>query len=181
MESTMTVHITVNNRVPMLLSVTFDKIATLVWNVYWAHKFVASWIRYSCVYFYLWSFRFVAVSVCGRFGLWPFRFVAFPVCGRFGFWPFRFVAVPVSGRSEFRPFRFVAVYVLAFRFVAVMTRILNVEWTSCFYIACLCQSIEINSNKRVYRQSQVRMPNGCGVEWAECSLIIGTGCRVQVF
>ena len=25
------------------------------------------------------------------------------------------------------------------------------------------------------------MPNGCGVEWAECSLIIGTGCRVQVF
>ena len=24
------------------------------------------------------------------------------------------------------------------------------------------------------------MPNGCGVEWAECSLIIGTGCRVQV-
>ena len=33
----------------------------------------------------------------------------------------------------------------------------------------------------LYRQSQVRMPNGCGVEWAECSLIIGTGCRVQVF
>ena len=30
-------------------------------------------------------------------------------------------------------------------------------------------------------QSHVRMPNGCGVEWAECSLIIGTGCRVQVF
>ena len=25
------------------------------------------------------------------------------------------------------------------------------------------------------------MPKGCGVEWAECSLIIGTGCRVQVF
>ena len=25
------------------------------------------------------------------------------------------------------------------------------------------------------------MPNGNGVEWAECSLIIGTGCRVQVF
>ena len=41
--------------------------------------------------------------------------------------------------------------------------------------------IEINNNKHVYRQSQVRMPNGCGVEWAECSLIIGTGCRVQVF
>ena len=47
-------------------------------------------------------------------------------------------------------------------------------------IACLCQSIEINNNKHVYRQSQVRMPNGCGVKWAECSLIIGTGCRVQV-
>ena len=48
-------------------------------------------------------------------------------------------------------------------------------------IACLCQSIEINNNKHVYRQNQVRMPNGNGVEWAECSLIIGTGCRVQVF
>ena len=48
-------------------------------------------------------------------------------------------------------------------------------------IACLCQSIEINNNNYVYRQSQVRMPNGCGVEWAECSLIKGTGCRVQVF
>ena len=47
------------------------------------------------------------------------------------------------------------------------------------YVCCLCQSIEINNNKHVYRQSQVRMPNGCGVEWAECSLIIGTGCRVQ--
>ena len=48
-------------------------------------------------------------------------------------------------------------------------------------IACLCQSIEINNNKHVYRQSQVRKPNGSGVEWAECSLIIGTGCGVQVF
>ena len=25
------------------------------------------------------------------------------------------------------------------------------------------------------------MPNGCGVKWAECSLIIETGCQVQVF
>ena len=48
-------------------------------------------------------------------------------------------------------------------------------------IACLCQSIEINNNKHVYRQSQVRMPNGWGVKWAECSLIIGTVCRVQGF
>ena len=48
-------------------------------------------------------------------------------------------------------------------------------------IACLCQSIEINNNKHVYRQSQVRMPTGSEVEWAECLLIIGTGCRVQVF
>ena len=48
-------------------------------------------------------------------------------------------------------------------------------------IACPCQSIEINNNKHVYCQRQVRMPNGSGVEWAECSLIIGMGCRVQVF
>ena len=48
-------------------------------------------------------------------------------------------------------------------------------------IACLCQSIEINNNKFVYRQVQVRMPNGSGVRWAECLLIMGTGCRVQVF
>ena len=48
-------------------------------------------------------------------------------------------------------------------------------------IACLCQSIEIHNNKHVYRRSQVRMPIGSEVEWAECSLIIGTGCQVQVF
>ena len=46
-------------------------------------------------------------------------------------------------------------------------------------IACLFQSTEINNNKHVYRQSQVRKPNGSGVEWAECLLIIGTGCWVQ--
>ena len=48
------------------------------------------------------------------------------------------------------------------------------------YIACLCQSIEINNNKHAYRQSQVRKPTGSVVEWAECSLIIGTDCWVQV-
>ena len=48
-------------------------------------------------------------------------------------------------------------------------------------IACLCQSIEINNNKYVYRQSLVRKSTDSGVKWAECSLIIGTGCRVQVF
>ena len=48
-------------------------------------------------------------------------------------------------------------------------------------IACLCQSIEINNNKYVYRQSQVRKSTDSGAKWAECSLIIGTGCRVQVF
>ena len=48
-------------------------------------------------------------------------------------------------------------------------------------IACLCQSIEINNNKYVYRQSQVRKSTDSGVKWAKCSLIIGTGCRVQVF
>ena len=48
-------------------------------------------------------------------------------------------------------------------------------------IACLCQSIEINNNKHVYRQSQVRKSTDSGAKWAECSMIIGTGCRVQVF
>ena len=48
-------------------------------------------------------------------------------------------------------------------------------------IGCLCESIEINNYKYVYRQSQVWMPNGSGVSWAECLLIIGMGCGVQVF
>ena len=48
-------------------------------------------------------------------------------------------------------------------------------------IACLCQSIEINNNKYVYSQSQVRKSTDIGVKWAECSLITGTSCRVQVF
>ena len=48
-------------------------------------------------------------------------------------------------------------------------------------IACLCQKIEINNNKYVYCQSQVRESTDSRVKWAECSLIIGTGCRVQVF
>ena len=34
---------------------------------------------------------------------------------------------------------------------------------------------------KLYRQSLVRKRIGSGVKWAECSLIIGTGCRVQVF
>ena len=34
-------------------------------------------------------------------------------------------------------------------------------------IACLCQSIQINNNKHVYRQDQVRKPtdSGVGVGW----------------
>ena len=48
-------------------------------------------------------------------------------------------------------------------------------------IACLCQSIEINNNKYVYCQSQVRKSTDSGAKWAECSLIIGTSCRVQAF
>ena len=48
-------------------------------------------------------------------------------------------------------------------------------------IACLCQIIEINNNKYVYRQSQMLKSIDSGVKWAECSLIIGKGCRVQVF
>ena len=51
-------------------------------------------------------------------------------------------------------------------------------WTGDFDFLCVItfmyQSIEIN-NKHVYRQSQVRKPTGSGVEWAECSLIKGTG------
>ena len=47
-------------------------------------------------------------------------------------------------------------------------------------IACLSQSIKIN-NKHVYRQSQVRKPIVSKVKWAECSLIIGTGCWVLIF
>ena len=47
-------------------------------------------------------------------------------------------------------------------------------------IAWLCQSIEINNNKLVYRQSQVRKLPGSGDEWAGCSLIIGTVYRVKV-
>ena len=47
-------------------------------------------------------------------------------------------------------------------------------------IACLCQSIGINNNKDIYRQSQVRKPTTSWVEWAG-SLVIGTGCRVQNF
>ena len=48
-------------------------------------------------------------------------------------------------------------------------------------IACLCHSIKINNNKHVYRQSRVQKTTGSAVEWAECSLIIGTGYWVQVF
>ena len=47
-----------------------------------------------------------------------------------------------------------------------------------FEYRLLCPSIEINNNKHVYRQSQVRKPTGSGVEWAEYSLTIGTGCPV---
>ena len=44
-----------------------------------------------------------------------------------------------------------------------------------------CQSIGINNNKHVYRQSQVRKPTGRGVDWAECLQVIWTGCRVLSF
>ena len=49
------------------------------------------------------------------------------------------------------------------------------------YVRCLCQSIEINNNRYVYRQSQVRKSTDSGAKWAECSLIIGTSCRDQAF
>ena len=47
-------------------------------------------------------------------------------------------------------------------------------------ITCLCQRIKINDSKQLYRQNQVRKPTGGEVKWAECSLVIGTGYRVQV-
>ena len=47
--------------------------------------------------------------------------------------------------------------------------------------AFLFQSIEINNNKHVYRQSQARKETGSGVEWAECSLITGMGYWIQAF
>ena len=47
-------------------------------------------------------------------------------------------------------------------------------------IACLCHSINFNDNKHVYHQSQLRKPTGSGVEWTECSLIIGTGYWFKV-
>ena len=52
-----------------------------------------------------------------------------------------------------------------------------------YIYVCLCvfPCVEINNNKHVYRQSQVRKPTGSEVDWAECLLTIGTGCRVQVF
>ena len=47
-------------------------------------------------------------------------------------------------------------------------------------IASLCQSIEINYNKHVYRQRWVQKATGSSVKWAECSLIMGIGCWIQV-
>ena len=45
-------------------------------------------------------------------------------------------------------------------------------------IACLI--IEVNNKKHVYHQRRVQRPTRNRVEWAECSLIIGTGYWVQV-
>ena len=49
-------------------------------------------------YYFVWPFRLVAVSVCGRVGIWPFRSVAMSVCGRLGLWPFLSVTFSVCGR-----------------------------------------------------------------------------------
>ena len=48
-------------------------------------------------------------------------------------------------------------------------------------IACLCQSIEINNNRHVYCQSQLRKRTSSVVEWPQCLLILGIGRWVQVF
>ena len=42
------------------------------------------------------------------------------------------------------------------------------------------KNIKINNNNYVYHQSQVWRPIGCEVKWAKCSLIIWTGCCVQI-
>ena len=46
---------------------------------------------------------------------------------------------------------------------------------------CLFHIFEIDNNKHVYRQSQVRKPTSSGVEWDECSLIIGMGYWIKAF
>ena len=46
----------------------------------------------------------------------------------------------------------------------------------CVVLCCVCVYVCMY----VCMQSQVRKPTGSEVEWAECLLIIGTGCRVQV-
>ena len=43
--------------------------------------------------------------------------------------------------------------------------------TYVFVCACVRACVEINSNKRVYRQSQVQKPTGSEVEWAESRTI----------
>ena len=49
-------------------------------------------------------------------------------------------------------------------------------YTGAHIFVCMYMYIcEYMYNKHVYRQSQVRMPNDSEVEWAKCSLIIGTG------
>ena len=56
------------------------------------------------------------------------------------------------------------------------------NWSPFDSISLLCcQFITINTNKLVYRQSQGWSHISSGVEWAECSLIIGTGYWVHRF
>ena len=56
--------------------------------------------------------------------------------------------------------------------------------TTCLLSICISLTSARASKlkkKHVYRHSQARKPTGSGVEWDECSLIIGTSCRVKVF
>ena len=46
-------------------------------------------------------------------------------------------------------------------------------------LAC-ARASKLTTNMYIAR-TRCECQNGNGVEWAECSLIIGTGCRVQVF
>ena len=68
---------------------------------------------------------------------------------------------------------------VALRYVMLCSRFLPSSLIAQWAFS-LCLSIQIN-NKHVNRQSQVRKATGSGVEWAECSLIIGTRNWVPVF
>ena len=56
------------------------------------------------------------------------------------------------------------------------TRLLSIRIS----IAC-ARASKLTTTTMYIARARCECQNGCGVKWAECSLIIGTGCRVQVF